>query len=106
MSTSIQAAGFVISDINAVISGIGYTPDAAWDSFGDHMHSARILVVDDDADVMEEPISLSSWTRKSDYRCVVASAALLVAVNEHGGDLPWTTANGVACTDDEGRRAT
>lgn len=103
MNTSIQPAGFIIVDPSAMIYGYGYTANAAWENFGDYMRESRVMVVGDDADVYEEPICFSNWTRKSEHKCVAASAKLITAVNEAGGDAPWTTVNGVACTDEEER---
>ena len=84
---TIASAGYVIVR-HGYIWGSGATSDEAWACFRNVMDQAGVAIVDDDG----------PGAHLSDYDCVMASLAMLTAVDRQGGVLPWTIVNDVACT--------
>ena len=97
MPQAIPASGFIVSNGDNVICGYGHTARTAWLDFKSEMHMARVQVVSDSTDTS----NMDSFTLASDYRTTPASAHLLRLVECGGGDIPWHTFCGVACTVDE-----
>ena len=97
MPQAIPPAGFIVSNGDNVICGTGNTRHTAWLDFKSEMQLARVKVVTDSTDTS----NMDSFTLASDYRVLPASQSLLWSVLDHGGDIPWHTFGGVACTTDE-----
>ena len=103
MTQAIPASGFIVSNGDNVICGIGRTARTAWLDFKSEMHLARVQVVPDGVDTS----NMDSFTLASDYRVLPASRNLLWAITstrshmETSGATPWHTFCGVACTTDE-----
>lgn len=97
MSNAIIAAGYIVVD-NEAIHGTGPTADAAWADMLETMKEGGIEVLDDDADSTEQQ---GGWTRASSFKIRAASAVLIAAVKERGGDIGWHDVGGVCCTRDE-----
>lgn len=93
--TTIHAAGYIVCN-NEAIWGYGKTENEAWNSFLAEMKHGGVEVVTEPTEAQLD--NGGNWTRESDYRIRAASAALLAAVYQQGGDIPWYICNGVCCT--------
>jgi hypothetical protein len=98
MTTTITAAGYIISDNEGIIYATGATVDAAWSDAEATFDSAQIALLDNDDDSTEQH---GSWTRRSGLTVRPATAGLIDAIDAMGGALAWTDCGGVACTRDE-----
>lgn len=103
----IKPAGYIVTD-NEVIWSKGDTAEAAWDALLSFMAIACIQVIDDreyrSTEQQEEDeiaVAEGGWTMLSNFHIQSASAALLADVESRGGDIAWSSVDGVCCTRDE-----
>jgi hypothetical protein len=88
MTTKITAAGYIVSN-NQAIWGAGKTTEDAWLDFKRGMSLAYVNLDDD-----QDPNS----TKTDAFELHPATAALLQAVEECGGAIAWGVVDGVCCT--------
>lgn len=86
-------AGYIIAGPARVIYGIGHTLVTAWADAKQTVIWAQITLLDDNA---APPASGGSWMRRSDLTPYLATAALIDAVEAHGGAIPWHVQDNVA----------
>lgn len=98
MTSTIKSAGFIVHDNNNTVHGYGETASDAWSDMERTMRNANVEILPDDADSTQ---CLGSWTREGNLTTVAASAALLRAAEDIGGNVTWKTVRGVACTPNE-----
>jgi hypothetical protein len=97
MTTTIQAAGYIVTD-NEAICGVGQTADAAWADMLREMSAAGTDVLDDEDEISERMADTGAWTRASNFTVRPASAALLAQVKAAGGSIGWAYLGGVCIT--------
>lgn len=96
-----EFGGYIVFDAEngnatGIIYGRGPTSDEAWADFIREMEMARIKVVgeiDDDHIECEWP----DQTPANRYRIIAASKRLIQEIEQKGGDLGWSTIDGIAC---------
>ncbi len=105
---SLHSSGYIVcGKFDGVICGFGPSADAAWDNFTGFMIDSGIKVrgeIDDaeiemehDADGSLEP----DQTPANEYKIMAATAALLKAVEDRGGDISWKRVGVVGCLPEE-----
>ena len=106
MTNEIIAAGFVVIDDlldwsstdDKAILATGATFKAARTAFLAYMQDAEITLLSDKADSSE---AQGSWARASNFQTRPATAALLAAFEQFGGNIGFTEVGGVCCTSEE-----
>lgn len=96
--STIIPAGYFVTD-NELIHGTGETADLAWADMLDTMHQAQIRVVTEPTEAQLD--DGGEWVRESAFTIKPATAALIQAVKDFGGQIGWAMRNGVACTQAE-----
>jgi hypothetical protein len=89
------AGGYVVVGDDDVIWGIGATVEEAEADFERVMADAKVQLAGDDFD---PEVMLPLWTRyRSSFKTLPASYAIIVDVDEHGGEVPWIKVGGIVC---------
>jgi hypothetical protein len=104
----VRVFGFIVTwadwnggDSDKTIWGVGLSPNQAWADWEVSIKLDGIVIEPEPVSAGLRHFPSDKKVRQSDFTLVPATAALLADVEGLGGDAPWETIEGVACSPDQ-----